>query len=51
VEVTGNLLSPGWTTTGVERVGTGSINADFNRVTHRINMAGHDERFVRLQVR
>jgi hypothetical protein len=48
VEVSTNLVLGGWTTSGVETVGIGVLDADFNSVTSRISTDVRSGQFIRL---
>ena len=49
VEISTNLLSGGWSTNGVTVLSTGSLNADFDVVTNRINSVGH-QGYLRVRI-
>ncbi len=51
VEVTDDLVSPNWTTNGVEIVGTGVLDAEFDTVTNRIPTETKTEQFIRLLIK
>ena len=50
VETTDGLATPKWTTNAVNRVGTGTFNADFNVVTNRVSIGNQSQQFLRLEI-
>ncbi len=50
VEVSDNLVSPDWTTNGVEIVGTGVLDAEFDTVTNRVSTETKTNQFIRLKI-
>ncbi|MDF7824504.1 thrombospondin type 3 repeat-containing protein [Pontiellaceae bacterium B12227] len=51
VEVSTNLVPGGWTTNGVEMVGIGVLDSEFNTVTNRIFTEIKSEQFIRLRIK
>jgi hypothetical protein len=50
VEVSTNLTAGGWTTNGIEFVGYGPLDDEFDAVTNRISTQTEREQFVRLTI-
>jgi len=50
VEATDSLVSPSWTTNGVNRVGVGPLDTEFNLVTNRVSMAVKNQQFIWLRI-
>ncbi len=50
VEVTTNLVSGTWSSSGVIDVGHGSVDAEMDSVTNRVSTDEEPEQFIRLQV-
>jgi hypothetical protein len=50
VEASGALVAPAWTTNGVERIGVGILDAEFNSVTNRVSTELRAVQFIRLKI-
>ncbi len=51
VEVADDLVSPDWTTNGVEVIGIGPLDAEFDTVTNRVSTETKTEQFIRLLIK
>jgi hypothetical protein len=45
-----NMISGIWNADGIELLGTGTINIDFEAVTNQISTEGEPHQFLRLQI-
>ena len=50
VEVNDDLLAPSWNTNGVQELGSGIIDSQFESVTNRVNTAGQERGAIRLKI-
>jgi hypothetical protein len=50
VEVCTNLTAGGWSTNGLEFIGSGTLDGDFQSVTNRVSTESQASQFIRLRI-